>query len=38
MVNGHALHIDGGMAAGPSVQSIEAAIGETIHTDDGIIE
>ncbi len=38
MVNGHALHIDGGMAAGPSIQSIEAAIGETIHGDDGIVE
>ena len=38
MVNGHALHIDGGMAAGPSIQSIEAAIGETIHDDDGISE
>ena len=36
MVNGHALHIDGGMAAGPSIQSIEAAIGERIHGDDGI--
>ena len=38
MVNGHALHIDGGMAAGPSIQSIEAAIGETIHSAEGIIE
>lgn len=36
MVNGHALHIDGGLAAGPSVQLIEAAVGHTIHGDDGI--
>ena len=38
MVNGHALHVDGGMAAGPSVQSIEAAVGATIHGPDGICE
>lgn len=38
MVNGHALHVDGGLAAGPSVQLLEAALGEAIHTDDGIIE
>ena len=38
MVNGHALHVDGGMAAGPSVQSIEAAVGATIHGPDGISE
>lgn len=38
MVNGHALHVDGGLVAGPSVQLIEAALGDPIHTDDGIIE
>lgn len=38
MVNGHALHIDGGLAAGPSVQLIESALGEPIRDDGGIIE
>jgi len=38
MVNGHALHIDGGMAAGPSIQSIEAALGEAIRDETGVIE
>lgn len=38
MVNGHALHVDGGMAAGPSVQFIEAATDRTVHTADGIVE
>ncbi len=31
MINGHALNLDGGLAAGPSVQLIEASIGETIR-------
>lgn len=38
MINGHALPVDGGMAAGPSVQFIEAAVGVPIHDADGIIE
>lgn len=38
MVNGHALNVDGGLAAGLSVQLIEAATGQTIHDDGGIFE
>ncbi len=38
MVNGHALYVDGGLAAGPSVQLIETALGESIRDDRGIIE
>lgn len=38
MVNGHALHVDGGLAAGPSTQMIEAALGESIQDDGAIRE
>jgi NAD(P)-dependent dehydrogenase (short-subunit alcohol dehydrogenase family) len=38
MVNGHALHVDGGLDSGLSVQLIEAATGQTIHDDEGIFE
>jgi len=38
MVNGHALHVDGGMGSGLSVQLIEAATGQPIHDDEGIFE
>ncbi len=29
MINGHSLVIDGGMSTGPSVDLVEAAVGET---------
>lgn len=35
MVNGHALYVDGGMAAGMSDQLIESSTGESIHDGDG---
>lgn len=38
MVNGHALAVDGGLAAGPSVQFIEAALGAAIADESGIFE
>ena len=38
MINGHSLAIDGGMGAGMSVQLTEAALGESIHDDEGIFE
>lgn len=38
MVNGHALAVDGGLAAGPSVQFIEAALGTAIRDEGGIFE
>ena len=37
MINGHALAIDGGMAAGLSVQLIEAAVGRPILDEDGTV-
>lgn len=38
MVNGHALQVDGGLGAGLSVQLIEAATGQPIHDDGGIVD
>lgn len=38
MVNGHALYVDGGLAAGPSVQLLEAALGEEIYRDGQVVE
>lgn len=38
MINGHALAVDGGLAAGPSVQFIEAALGTAIGDEGGIFE
>ena len=38
MVNGHSLAVDGGLAAGPSVQLIEAALGTAIGDKSGIFE
>ena len=38
MVNGHALCIDGGLAAGMSIEMIEAALGESIRDGPAIVE
>jgi len=38
MVNGHALPVDGGLSAGPSIQLWEAALGHPVRDDEGILE
>ena len=38
MINGHALYLDGGLAAGHSVQLLERATGQVIGRSDGIAE
>ena len=38
MVNGHALHLDGGLAAGPSTRLIEAALGQPVQNEEGFID